>query len=438
MFKKYVKWRLEKYVKKYFKNHHPALIVVVGAVGKTTTKTAIATVLSKRYRVQMEPGNHNSELSVPLAIMGVKFPPVSMLRSYSTWRHVFKAMRQRIKAPQGVDVIVQELATDKPGDLAEFGKYLSPDIAIVTAVAPEHMENFQGGLSDVAREELSIARFSKLTVINHDDVDSSFAVYAETNSITDYGITGGEYRLDIAGGSPLDGYDILLHAPELGDNQLSTIAHLVGNHNLKAACAGLAVGIRMGLTPQDLSSALSEIKPVAGRMNPLPGVRNSTIIDDTYNSSPTAAMAALDTLYQIESDNKIAILGSMNELGPYSAQAHQQLGEYCDPLELDFVITIGEDAARYLAPSARRRGNQVIICNNPVTAGSYANQYLKPGGIVLAKGSQNGVFAEEAVKVLLRSADDRSKLVRQDPDWLKSKDDWLNSLTNQAPNIDQE
>ena len=192
MFKKYVQWRLERYVKKYFKKYHPTLIVVVGSVGKTTTKTAIANVLVGHYRVQLEPGNHNSPLSVPLAIMGVKYPPMDMVHSIGTWRQVFKAMKSRIKAPQGVDVIVQELGTDHPGDLAVYEKYLKPDIAVVTAVTPEHMENFPGGLNDVAKEELSITNNANLSVVNYDDVDNSFAQFANTNNMTDYGIGGGE------------------------------------------------------------------------------------------------------------------------------------------------------------------------------------------------------------------------------------------------------
>ena len=106
MFRKYVQWRLERYIKKYFKKHHPTLIAVVCSVGKTTTKTAIGTVLTGRYRVQLEENNHNTPLSVPLAIMGVKYPPMELVHSISTWRQVFKAMKQRVKAPQGVDVII--------------------------------------------------------------------------------------------------------------------------------------------------------------------------------------------------------------------------------------------------------------------------------------------------------------------------------------------
>ena len=85
--------------------------------------------------------------------MGVKYPPLELVHSVGTWRKVFKAMKQRVKAPQGVDVIIQELGTDHPGDLATYQKYLKPDITVVTSVSPEHMENFPGGLAEVAKEE---------------------------------------------------------------------------------------------------------------------------------------------------------------------------------------------------------------------------------------------------------------------------------------------
>lgn len=432
MFSKYVQRRLERYVKKYFKKHKPTLIAVVGSVGKTTTKMAIGTVLSDRYRIQLEPENHNTPLSVPLAIMGVKYPPMELIRKVSTWRRVFKAMKQRVKAPQGVDVIIQELGTDKPGDIEAFRRYLKPDIAVVTAVSPEHMENFPGGLAEVAKEELSIAAWSDLTIVNHDDVDGSFAEYADTVNLTDYGIEGGEYRIEVAGGSPVEGYQVNFYAPELNGQIVSTTLHLVGSHTLKAACAAFAVGIKLGMPASEIMDKLSQIRPVEGRMNILRGRKGSTIIDDTYNSSPVAAIAALQTLYQVEAPQRIAILGTMNELGSYSSAAHQQVGQYCDPMMLDWVLTIGEQANLYLAPAAKKAGCQTRTFNDPVAAGTFASQVLKDGAAILVKGSQNKVFAEEATKVLLHDVNDKEQLVRQSDYWIQVKQNWYSELSHQS------
>lgn len=435
MFKKYVQRKLEKLTVKYFKKHHPKLIVVVGSVGKTTTKNAIATMLHPKFRVQAERGNLNSELSVPLAILGIEFPPEELLRSIRVWRHIFKAMRKRIRDSQGVDVIIQELATDGPGQIPHYGTYLRPDMAIVTAVAPEHMEHFPGGMDQVAREELSVASYSDLTIINRDDVDESFAPYAETTNITNYGLFGGEYRFETTDGTPLDGYTGKFFGPEFAEG-IETTVHLVGDHNLKAAAVAGLVGAKLGMTAEEIAEGLAEIMPTSGRMNILRGVRGSTIIDDTYNSSPNAAIEALRTLYLVDANQRIAILGSMNELGTFSVDAHREVGEMCDPNYLEWVITIGDDAAHYLAPAAKRKGNNVQSFPDPISAGTFANKVLKSGGVVLAKGSQNGVYAEEAIKILLAHVEDQQHLVRQSGEWLDKKNAWLSSLENIGQDTD--
>jgi UDP-N-acetylmuramoyl-tripeptide--D-alanyl-D-alanine ligase len=121
----------------------------------------------------------------------------------------------------------------------------------------------------------------------------------------------------------------------------------------------------------------------------------------------------------------------MNELGPQSAQYHAQVGAQCDPNWLDWVITVGEEAARYLAPAAKANGCQVATFANPIDAGAFANKVLEENAIILAKGSQNGVFAEEAIKVLLHDeVAEETALVRQDEEWLTKKTAWIESLEN--------
>lgn len=419
MMKKIIQRLLERKTQAYLKKHKPLLVLITGSVGKTSTKQAIATVLSEKYRVRAHDGNHNTHFSVPTAIMGVEYP--ANPRSAGEWRMVLKAMNLRIKGEKDVDVIVQELGTDTPGDIMQFGRYLTPDIAVVTAVSEEHMEFF-GTLDEVAKEELSIANFAKLTIVNRDDVAEEYAKYADTQTIDTYGLgEKAEYRLVVEPANPLDGRIGKLMTPEWGET--SATVQLIGEHSLKAAVAAACVGAKLGLTSQQVVVGLSKIKPVAGRMQVLRGLENSTIIDDTYNSSPLAAEAALKTLMDIEAPQRVAILGSMNELGNSSAQAHEKIGKLCDPTKIEWVITIGVDAQKYLAPAAVANGCQVKSFDSPYLAGGFAHSVLKPDAVVLAKGSQNGVFAEEAVKVLLHSTEDEEKLVRQSDYWLKRKDD---------------
>ena len=176
-FKARIQKRLEKSVKKYFKKHPDVrLVAVVGSVGKTSTKIAIGTVLNEKYRIRLHEGNHNSELSAPLAILGIEYP--DNIRSLKEWWRVFRAISKRIRQPSDVDVIVQELGTDGIGQMPHFGTYLSPDIVVVTSVAPEHMEFFKT-MDAVAAEELSAVNFSKSALINRDDVAGTYANYLQ-------------------------------------------------------------------------------------------------------------------------------------------------------------------------------------------------------------------------------------------------------------------
>src|SRR5687767_12997068 len=131
---------VEGYAVKLLKKFKPKIVAVTGSVGKTSTKLAIATVLSERYRVMAHYGSYNTPIAVPMAMFNIKVP--TKLRSPFAWLKVFSQMRKQLKSEYPYDVLVLELGTDLPGDIAYFRKYLQPDIAVVTAVAPEHMEFF--------------------------------------------------------------------------------------------------------------------------------------------------------------------------------------------------------------------------------------------------------------------------------------------------------
>jgi len=427
MFKAFIQSHLERAVKKYFKKHPEVkLIAVVGSVGKTSTKIAIGTVLAERFRIGLHEGNHNSELSVPLAILGIEFP--ENIRSIRQWMAVFSAVRKRIKWPTGVDVIVQELGTDGVGQIPHFGTYLTPDITVVTSVAPEHMEFFKT-LDAVATEELSAVGYSKWSLINRDDVDGVYASAITTPNINTYGSTDvAEYRFISDDYTFEDGFTGTFTAPELSNGVTATL-HLVGDHSVRAAVAAGAVGVKLGLSPEEIARGMEKIRAVNGRMNILRGTDGTIIIDDSYNSSPIAAASALRTLYQMNVPQRIAVLGSMNELGDLSPRAHEELGKLCDPIQLAHVVTVGEDAEKYLAPAARANGCHVVSFKSAIEAGGFVNKYLEQGGAALFKGSQGGIYLEEGIKVVLHSTADEVQLVRQSPAWLKKKQEFFSNLT---------
>lgn len=427
MIKATIQRRLEGFVKKYFKRHPEVkLVVVAGSVGKTTTKIAIATVLAQRFRVRTHEGNHNSELSAPLAILGVEFPV--NLRHPLHWRKAFAAAKQRIKQPTDVDVIVQEIGTDGIGQVPRFGTYINPDIAVVTAVSEEHMEFFKT-IDAVAAEELAAANFSQSALINRDDIEGRFAADITNANINTYGTTAAaEYRFEESDFSLDGGYSGSIISPGLQPVQVKV--NVLGEAATRAVAAAAAVGLKLGMTREEIAQGVAMIHPVSGRMNPLRGVQQSLIIDDTYNSSPRAVAAALNTLYQLQAPQKIAVLGSMNELGDTAATAHQYVGSLCDGSQLAWVITVGDEAEQFLADEARKKGCQVRSFRTALEAGAFVHQVMEENAAILFKGSQGGIYLEEAVKIVLHDTADEAKLVRQSPHWMQIKSEFFSKFTD--------
>jgi len=419
MIKQHIQKKLEKYVRRYFAKYPDIkLIVVTGSVGKTTTKVAIATVLSEKFRVRLHEGNHNTQMSAPLAMLGIEYP--DDIKSFKQWRAVFKAARKRIKQSPDVDIVIQELGTDKVGEIPHFGTYLLPYISVVTAVSPEHMEFFHN-ISIVAQEELSAANFSRLAIINRDDIDGSYSKYLTNSNINTYGTSASaEYYYLNEDYSSDNGYSGKFVAPDWED-PLSLNIHVLGEHMIRTVVAAGAVAAKLDMTPTEIVSGLEKIRSLPGRMNVLRGADGAIIIDDTYNSSPLAAESALRVLYQMTVPQRIVVLGSMNELGETSQVEHETLGKLCDPTQLAWVVTVGEEAEKFLAPAAKARGCQVKSFKTALQAGAFVRGVIDEGSAILFKGSQGGIFLEEAVKVILHSTADEEHLVRQSSAWMAKK-----------------
>lgn len=426
MFKSFIQKKLENYVRKYFKKHPEIkLVAVAGSVGKTSTKMAIATVLSEKYQVRVHEGNHNTNISAPLSILGIEYP--DNIKSIFAWLGVFSAARQRIRSKKDVDVIVQELGTDGIGQIPQFGKYLKPDIGVITAISLEHMEFFKT-IEAVASEEFALANFSKKVLINRDNIDGNFAKFINNTNLNTYGLNASaEYHFINQDFSVKKGFVGDLFSPESVDS-LKVNVKLIGEHNVNSVVAAYAVGKILLMSDEELSIGISKIRPVKGRMNMLKGVKNSIIIDDTYNSSPVAAEASLRSLYQLNVPQKIAVLGDMNELGDFTKDEHVKLGKMCNPNELSWVVTVGENSREYIAPSAHSNGCQVKSFRNAIEAGAFVRGVVEDGAAILFKGSQGSVYLEEAVKEVLHSQDDETKLVRQSEEWLEKKSQFFESL----------
>lgn len=402
---------LESQVRELRRRHRFTVVAVAGSVGKTTTKHVVAQLLKQTKRVRYQAGNYNDRVTVPLVFFGQEEPS---LLNIPAWLRIFRANAAQLAGPFPYDVVVVELGTDGPGFMREFA-YVRPDIAVLTAVAPEHMEYFKT-LDAVAAEELAVGDFAAMVLVNGDDIPGK---YLAGRTFRDYSVHSSEaHYFAVSTGKGLQPQQLQI---KLGDSLVSTTTSLLGLQGAKCALAAAAVADMLGMPAADIVSGIPALEPFAGRMQMLTGLHGAKLIDDTYNASPVSVKAALDVLYSAKSSQKIAILGSMNELGDYAREAHREVGAYCDPTQLTEVITIGADAKKYIAPAARKRGCQVKSFLSPYDAGTYVATKLQKNAIVLAKGSQNKVFAEEALKALLADPAEAGKLVRQSVSWMEVK-----------------
>ena len=424
VFRRILRPLFELQVKRLISRRRLKVVAVGGAVGKTTTKTAITTVLAQKYRVLVHPGNYNAEIGLPLAVFKLDVPRFIINPFAWLWRLL--KMEAAIWGTYPYDVVVLELGTDHPGEIPHFMTYLTPDVGVVTAVMAEHMEYF-ADLDAVAAEELALVAGSRTAVVNYDAVAAPYR-HQYVDSHPQHYWYGLGKRVDF--GFALEHTDpaagtsgTLLHA---GKPVAKVTFGLYGQHSAAIAAAAYGVGSILKLTPKQLATGVAAITPVSGRMNRLAGLNGSVIIDDSYNSSPDSAAAALQALWAVDPKQcpgrRIAIMGSMNELGPGSPAYHREVGAAC--VGLDLLVTVGQQANEYLGPAAVAAGldpRQWKSADSPYAAGEFLKLILASGDVVLAKGSQNGVFCEEAVKPILADPADAARLVRQSPAWLRIK-----------------
>jgi UDP-N-acetylmuramoyl-tripeptide--D-alanyl-D-alanine ligase len=402
------------------KKNNFKIIAVVGSIGKTSTKIAIAKALSSSFRVRFQEGNYNDIISIPLVFFGKKMP--NLLNIFEWISIIIKNELQIINKFE-YDFVVLEIGTDAPGQIDIFRKYLNVDVAVVTAITEEHMEFFED-LNDVALEEWSISYFSKIIYANKDlckiippNIDRKKIIYYGK----DY---GSEYKIqNIFRNGVIFDFEINHNGKIIANLKHEALSEV----ELYSITLAYIISKKFNISDDLIKKTFSKLKAFKGRMQKLHGIKDSIIIDDSYNSSPDSTRIALDALYAFPQKQKIAVLGMMNELGNKSNKYHEDIGSYCKPGLLDMVITIGEDANKYLAPSAKSKGCRVYEAKNSHDAGLYLKDIIKEDCAVLVKGSQNGVFAEEAIKPILKNKLDVDKLVRQEEAWIIKKQKYLES-----------
>ncbi len=425
--KKILSYLLKKNAHRIVETHNPMIIGVTGTVGKTSTKEAIYTCVKKFRNARESTKNYNNELGLPLSIVGTESGGSSVIKWAGVLTHeVSKALSQA----DYPELLILEMAVDRPGDLDYLLSIVRPKIGVLTAITPAHLEFFDDDIDKLAHEKGKLLRAlpsDGTAIINGDDPLVVVQAHNIDAKVVRYGLSEGvevralEMRLVVdQSTNVLQGLGFKLQ--HSGAIIPFFVPNVVGEFQVYAALAGIACALELGINPIDIADALREYVPPPGRMNVIPGIKRTTIIDDSYNSSPAALLAALDTLETLPSTGrKIAVLGDMLELGSQSVEAHRIAGKRV-PSCAELLITSGE-RAKDIAHGAREMGlgeEYIFSFASPEDAGSFLQERMHEGDVVLIKGSQ-GARMEKIVKEVMAEPE-RAKelLVRQDSAWSKS------------------
>lgn len=406
--------------------YRPVVIAVTGSVGKTSAKDAIFAGLSTRVFIRKSDKSFNSDLGVPLTILGLE----SGWRNPTHWAYNIAAgfwcVIARQKYPQ---YLVLEVGADRPGDIARIARWLRPQIAVITSVPdiPAHVEYFESAehvLSEKRALAEHLAPGGKL-ILGADErlvrsLLSNFRGIAVTYGISDtHDFSSSHEEIVYENGAPVG---MRMRVDHAGSSVPVILRGALGTPRIYAALAACAVGSVVGVDLVAVAEGLSAYAPAPGRMRIIAGKNGSTIIDDTYNSSPHAARAALDTLNVVDgAKHRIAVLGDMLELGRTSAEAHRAVGTYAAS-KCSTLVTVGIRARGIAegAHAAKMKEKNIVQygVGEAARAGEELAVRLKTGDVILVKGSQ-GMRMERAVKALMAHPEQASELlVRQDPEWL--------------------
>ncbi len=405
------------------RHHAPKIIAITGSVGKTTTKDAVYAALAPHLSVAASKKSFNSDIGVPLAILQLDNP----------WSNPFAWIRTlaqgllRLREPYPAWLVL-EVGADRPGDIRRIARWLLPDYVVYTGVpkTPAHVEYFTSAHA-VFHEKRSLIEYLRpggKVFVYADDPRAQELKQSFRASFVSYGFSDdADFRashdeIELADRTPTG---LRFRVEREGLSVPVAIQGSLGRPRILAALAAVAVAHELGIDAVSASSALAAWEQTPGRMRLIEGFGGSTIIDDTYNSSPVAALAALDTLGSIKNrGRKIALLGDMLELGRESAEAHRTVGERAGKIAT-LLATCGV-RARAIAEAAIDAGlsadkvRQYDQGEVPRAAAEIKRE-LKKGDIVLVKGSQ-GVRMEFAVKELMAHPEEAAHLlVRQDEEW---------------------
>jgi UDP-N-acetylmuramoyl-tripeptide--D-alanyl-D-alanine ligase len=416
--------------------YKPKIVAITGSIGKTSTKDAVYRVVSRVSHIRKSEKSYNSEIGLPLSVLGLPNAwsnPLSWIKNFLRGLWLFLAPH---KYPKW---LILEVGVSKPGDMRRTASWLHTDAVIITSIGetPSHIEFFDSKKSLIKEKSGLIKTLKKdgLLVLNADDPDVLAMRDGSRRRSVTYGFSS---EADVLASAESIFYDedgaprgINFRVDAGGHSLPVVIEGAFGGNHIFASLATLALAYGLELNMLDAVNALKDYDAPPGRMRLLDGIKDTLIIDDTYNSSPFACESAIKTLGEIKRvkgarSRKIAILGDMLELGRHTAEAHVKIGAVArENLSgaKDILIVVGP-RAEAIGEGALGAGfdpSRLFVFKDAHETAEFIKEEMKEKDLILIKGSQ-GMRLERVVEAILKDKKNIKKLlVRQDSEWRRKK-----------------
>ena len=434
LFSKIILKYLQTLTRFYVRRHKIDIFGLTGSVGKTTLTIALHAVLSKRYKVGMtfrHGHGLNSESGIPFALLNVEvkgYSPIDWLK------YLFTAtINFFIKKPK-YEKFVIEMGVDKPGDMDFILSMTKADLGIFLSISKVHTENFEkiakNGddlLQLVFEEKAKVIKAlgqDGWAVLNYDiELIRNLKDHTKANIIT-FGLEkGADVRGEI-GEINSEGFKGVISYMNRSF-KLDIDDFFVNKRVFSTLLAAFAVGITYDIAPKECTEALRSLKLPPGRMTKIEGIKNTLIIDSSYNSSKESLLEALNNLDLYENSKKVAVLGDMRELGKEAEEEHREVARWAIQIVDEFVL-IGPMMEKYFYDEALEHGykkEKLQVFDNTWKALEFIrDKLLKGKEVILVKGSQNTLFLEIIVEGLMKNKGEASKLLcRRGSFWDKKR-----------------
>jgi UDP-N-acetylmuramoyl-tripeptide--D-alanyl-D-alanine ligase len=350
------------------------VIGVTGSAGKTTTKEAVAAVLAARFKVLKSAGNLNNAFGVPL---------------------------QLLRLEREHEVAVIEMGMNHAGEIAALAKIAVPDWAVVSNVAPVHLEFFPEGIAGIAKAKYELVEAlaqDGVAVLNFDDPYVREFGRGMGDRAVYYGFAdGAAVRAVYVAEMGVEG---LVFTVAAQGERASVQLRMLGRHNVPNALAAIAVGLRSEMTLGECAAALGEMR-AGDKRGEVVEWRGATLINDCYNSNPRALDAMVDALLAIPAERHVVVAGEMLELGADGEALHAACGRRMG--EMGVVVVGVRGAAEALVEAAKEAGAEAVFVPDAAAAGEWMIRNVRAGDAVLLKASR-GVRLERALAVIAENS----------------------------------